>query len=341
MKLPAPPSLAEIRAHTPNIRPVPEGTHRPFWSVMIPTYNCGHYLQRTLESVLCQDPGPDQMQIEVVDGCSTKDDPEAIAQELGKGRVTFYRLPANQGPAHTFNICIERSRGHWVHILHGDDMVLPGFYEAYAAVIRAYPQVQMVLGQNVSIDEVGRWIGLAGPRPPVGGGILEDFTEQQATYWFVVCPSVIVCRRAYEAVGGFCTLFESVTDWDMWFRLGQHAPVACVAQPYALYRLHGASETKRLMVSATNIQEAYFIVTANLARLGRSARAVEEKMWRTNWAVRAESAAWQMDLRNCFEGRYNQARWAWLLEPNMRRFIMLMKSWLKYKLMGRTSSVTH
>ena len=73
MKLPQPPSLEEIQAHIPKMAAVPEGTYRPFWSVMIPTYNCGDYLRRTLESVLCQDPGPDKMQIDVVDGCSTED----------------------------------------------------------------------------------------------------------------------------------------------------------------------------------------------------------------------------------------------------------------------------
>ena len=332
MILPKPPSLRELEAHTPRISAVPEGIDRPFWSVMIPTYNSGDYLRRTLESVLCQDPGPDKMQIEVVDGSSTSDDPGRITQEIGKGRVAFHRLSSNQGPAHTFNMCIERSRGHWLHILHGDDLVLPGFYEAYADVIRGHPQVQMVVGQDIRIDENGRYTGITGPRPPVGGGILKDFTEQQATSWLVTCPTVVVRRSAYENQGGFCTLFQSVTDWDMWFRIGQHAPVACVARPYALYRVHSASETKRLMVSGANIQEAYFIVTTNLGRLGVGARALEEKTWRTEWAARAESGAWQMDRRQCFEGRYNQARWAWMLDRNLRTSTILVKSWLKHRL---------
>ena len=34
---------------------------------MIPTYNCADYLAQALCSVLRQDPGPDAMQIEVVD----------------------------------------------------------------------------------------------------------------------------------------------------------------------------------------------------------------------------------------------------------------------------------
>lgn len=43
--------------HRLSIVPVPDGVERPFWSVMIPTYNCANYLRETLASVLAQDMG--------------------------------------------------------------------------------------------------------------------------------------------------------------------------------------------------------------------------------------------------------------------------------------------
>jgi glycosyltransferase involved in cell wall biosynthesis len=331
MRLPAPLDLDSLRAHSPSVSPVPEEIHRPFWSVMISTYNSGRYIRRTLESVLRQDPGPDEMQIEVVDGCSTRDDPEKIVQELGKGRVTFYRLPCNRGAAHTINVCVHRSRGRWVHNLQGDDMVLPGFYDAYKAVIQAYRQVLTVVGQVIIIDDCDRWMRIQGPTPPVGGGILVDFFEAQAWQQLVRCPSVVVRRDAYEKIGGFCTLFRSVTDWDMWFRLGQLAPVACVSYPYSLYRRHEESETNHLMESATHVRESYLVMKANLARLNRSVP-IAEKAWRSEWAAKADGIAWSLDNQNSTEGRYNHARWAWMLEPTTRRLTILVKSWLKHRL---------
>ena len=110
------------------IPPVAPGTPRPLWSVMIPTYNCAAYLRETLASVLAQDPGPDVMQIEVVDDHSTKDDPEAVVAEVGHGRVTFYRQPQNVGHTENFATCLQRSRGRLIHLLHGDDGVRDGFY---------------------------------------------------------------------------------------------------------------------------------------------------------------------------------------------------------------------
>ena len=54
---------------------------RPLWSVMIPTYDCAKYLPQTLHSVLEQDPGSGQMQIEVVDDAST-DRPEDVVRSI-------------------------------------------------------------------------------------------------------------------------------------------------------------------------------------------------------------------------------------------------------------------
>ena len=88
--------------------PPADAKDRPL-SVMIPTYNCAGYLRETPASVLAQDPGPDQMQIEVVDDCST-DDPQAIVDELARTRVSFHQQPENRGHTHNFNTCIERSR---------------------------------------------------------------------------------------------------------------------------------------------------------------------------------------------------------------------------------------
>src|SRR5215204_402078 len=107
--------------YCPTIVPVPDGGLRPLWSVMIPSYNCARSLPETLESVLLQDPGPRAMQIEVVDDCSTEGDPEALVMELGRGRVSYFRQPENIGHSRNFNTCLQRSRGHLVHLLHGDD----------------------------------------------------------------------------------------------------------------------------------------------------------------------------------------------------------------------------
>ena len=84
------------------VLPVENGIKRPKWSVMIPTFNPKeHFLIQAINSVLVQDLGPDKMQIEVVDDCSTKVDVEKIVNDNRKGRVKYHRLEKNVG--HSFN----------------------------------------------------------------------------------------------------------------------------------------------------------------------------------------------------------------------------------------------
>src|SRR5678815_5469359 len=141
--------------HRARVLPVPEGTTRPLWSVMIPTYNCASYLRETLASVLAQDPGPERMQIEVVDDCSTKDDPQAVVREVGMGRVVFHRQRANVGHTQNFETCLQRSRGYLIHLLHGDDAVRPGFYATIEAIFAGHPEIGAAFSRNMFIDQCG------------------------------------------------------------------------------------------------------------------------------------------------------------------------------------------
>jgi len=323
-RLPPPPSPEEIRAATPAIAPVPPGS-RPFFSVMIPTYNCAGYLRETLASVLAQDAGRDEMQIEIVDDCSTKDDPEAVVAELGRGRVVFYRNPRNLGPTQTFNVCVERARGHWVHILHGDDAVLPGLYDECRRAIAVRPDLVMVAGPLVMIDETGRWVAVIGPRGSELGGVFEDFLRVEAAEQLLQYAGTVVKREAYERVGGFCTVFGHTQDMDMWFRIGECGPVWCTHRPYGLFRVHSASDTSRQLVLGTNVHEEVIAVQMNLARLVTHGIPPPDD-WRERLARRAYRNARKLHRVGSREGRLNQARWAVRLAPTPRNLWLWLRA---------------
>jgi glycosyltransferase involved in cell wall biosynthesis len=237
----------------PPIAPVPEGVHRPLWSVMIPTFNCAKFLRQTLESVLAQDPGADQMQIEVVDDYSTKDDPEAVVRELGKGRVTFYRKPKNEGAIANFNTCIQRSRGHLVHILHGDDYVLPGFYEKISDKAKNHPDISAYFVRCQIVDEDGTLDHISGrirhlvqpSRLPVGLRYAND----------LMTPGVVIRRSFYEASGGFLSRLVHVADWEMWVRAISKGGGLWLNELLAAYRFFPSNDTGRLARTAENLRD--------------------------------------------------------------------------------------
>jgi glycosyltransferase involved in cell wall biosynthesis len=243
-----------ILNHTPKIEPIITSEPRPFWSVMIPTYHCANYLVETLKSVLAQDPGPEQMQIEVVDDCSTEDDPEAVVREIGQGRVSFYRQPQNGGIANNFNTCIHRAKGEWVHILHGDDAVLPGFYSRLRESIEKERNLGAVLTRCIFIDENNMWKQFSALYKEKAG-IIPNFWQSLAITNTVFTPSIVVKRNVYEQLGGFHTQLSHTADWEMWKRISVYYPIWFEPQPLALYREHSKSDTSRLMQTGSNITQ--------------------------------------------------------------------------------------
>ena len=242
--------------HTyPTILPIESRGDRPFWSVMIPTYHCADYLAHTLRSVLEQAPSAGEMQIEVVDDGSVRDDPEAVVKALCPGRVSFFRHPRNLGPQANFTDSIRRAKGHWVHILHGDDMVRPGFYEAMRRGAERAPDAQAVFCRVITIDELNGWLELSEREEPVAG-LVPDLIDRLAVYNHIMFPAMAVRRTAYEQLGGFHRDLFHTADWDMWKRIAARFPVWYDPEPLALYRVHTLSDTSRLMRTGANILDA-------------------------------------------------------------------------------------
>jgi GT2 family glycosyltransferase len=233
------------------IQPRPAGEKRPLWSVMIPTHDCAGYLRETLRSVLAQDPGLDVMQIQIVDDCSTKDDPQAVVAELGGARVEFYRQSYNVGLSRNFNTCLQRARGQLVHVLHGDDGVRPGFYEQMQRALSDNAAAGAAFCRYISMNEQGHWLSIANLEQP-DAGPLANWLEKIATGQRLQTPCMVVRREVYESLGGFDHRLSYGEDWEMWVRIAALYPVAYIPEPLALYRVHSLSSTARGVRTGAN-----------------------------------------------------------------------------------------
>ncbi|MFN6481895.1 MULTISPECIES: glycosyltransferase family 2 protein [unclassified Nostoc] len=237
------------------ILPVPNEIPQPLWSVMIPTYNCANYLRETLAAVLSQDPGADIMQIEVIDDCSNKDDPQAVVEELGRGRVTFYRQSENVGYIRNFETCLQRSRGKLIHLLHGDDCVRDGFYRKMQRAFEENLNIGAAFCRHIIIDENSHWQFIS-PLEQPKSGILSNWLEQIAIQQRIQTPSIVVRRNVYEHLGGFDRCFSCwCEDWEMWVRIAAYYPVWYEVEPLALYRKSSTSLTGQSVRTGKNIQD--------------------------------------------------------------------------------------
>ncbi|OYU54527.1 MAG: family 2 glycosyl transferase [Chitinophagaceae bacterium BSSC1] len=265
-----PPSIAAISDQAP----------RPKWSVMIPVYNCKEYLAQTLQSVIDQDLGPNLMQIEVVDDCSTDADIQQMVASIGKGRIAYFRQPVNLGNVRNFETCINRSRGELLHLLHGDDFVKPGFYKKMQNLMEENPEAGAGCSDWEYITSSG---GSLWNKPMIDQqkGILDNWLERIATQQLLQTPSVVVRRSTYETLGSFYAV-KSTEDWVMWVRIAAHYPFAYLPEKLACYRVHSMNVTSNSFSTGDNYRDLQKTIALNMQYLPIADRKRVEKACRKN-----------------------------------------------------------
>lgn len=247
-----------IPTSPPRILPVEKADTRPLWSVMIPAYNCGAYLPDTLASVLMQAPGPETMQITVVDDASTDVDVERLVARLGAGRVGYFRQSFNVGSLRNFETCLNKSQGQLIHLLHGDDEVRPGFYAKMEELLARFPQAGAAFSRYLSIDEYdGTTLTSDLERPDPG--LLDNWLETLACKQRIQTPAMVVRRSVYERLGGFFGVHYG-EDWEMWLRIAAHYPTAYHPDILAAYRKHADSISGQYVLTGQNIRDLKIIM---------------------------------------------------------------------------------
>jgi glycosyltransferase involved in cell wall biosynthesis len=205
--------ITAIRTH-----PRAGDSDRPFWSVIIPLYERRQYLKQCLDSVLGQDPGPSEMEILVADDASRGDMADFV-HSLGRGRVSFSRNQVNRGQHATTNEAISRSRGRWIHILHDDDWVLPGFYATLRKGVEQAPPVvglAFTMYSNFNQADESLWT------PPAfrdTSGLMEaSFLVRLIKSNPLNFPAIVYRRETFETVGGFREDLPCAGDWEFYVR---------------------------------------------------------------------------------------------------------------------------
>jgi len=251
----------------PTIDPVPDGVERPFWSVMIPIYNGQEsYLVQAIESVLAQDPGSAEMQIEVVDDGTTAFDAEGVVHRIGKGRVAFYRHRENLGLTQNWNSCLRRARGFWVHLLHQDDRVLNGFYERLRGRCLQDANIAAAFCRGSGMNPAGKTTWVQEPERETPG-VLANFIAREAATNRIVAPSIIIRRAVYEEIGGFHNGMPYCADWDMYKRVSVYGAIWYEPQCLASWRQHDGSATANLKTNAADLLDRMKSVALSKAYL--------------------------------------------------------------------------
>ncbi len=225
---------------------------------MVPVFNGSAFLAEALTSVLEQCKGPAHMEIIVVDDASTDTDVAALVASLGQGRIDYIRQPENVGSLRNFETCLNQARGYFIHLLHGDDKVHKGYYQAMTTLFDQHPEAGAAFCRHEHIDEQGHRINVE-VLESEQDGLLNNWLLRLATRQRIQYCSISVRRSVYEEVGSFYGVVYG-EDWEMWMRIAQRYAMAYTPRLLAAYRHHATSVSGQYHRTAQNLRDLQWVI---------------------------------------------------------------------------------
>jgi glycosyltransferase involved in cell wall biosynthesis len=212
----------------------------PRVSVVVPTRNRSHALERALRSAFAQ--SVRDTEVVVVDDGST-DDTAALLRRLAKAepRLRYVSSPSSEGAAAARNRGISLARGAWVAFLDDDDEWLPHKLQRQLATAAESPDAGVVYCPYLYRD---------GDRPLVPRNVWDPETPPGLPRMLfrrlvVAVPTVLVRRDLLVAEGGFDSALPILEEWDLFVRLGLRTPFAWVSEPLVVVNATEGSLSRR------------------------------------------------------------------------------------------------
>jgi|GEM_PF-2397620 len=198
-------------------------------TIIIPSYNQGRFIRRTLDSILGQ--AGYAAQIIVSDGGSTDETVEVLKSY---GDRIMWWSERDEGFADAVNKTIPHITGEVVAIQSSDDYYLPG---AFAVVEKAFLETgaTVVSGSDVSIDldHQIKWVerqhGVVKPFRLARHGL-----PQHATF---------IKTEAFLKLGGVRCEVDMCSDFDLWYRAWHLYPIHAFRDIIAVLQLHPDQRT--------------------------------------------------------------------------------------------------
>ncbi|MBK9600271.1 MAG: glycosyltransferase [Anaerolineales bacterium] len=215
-------------------------------SIITPSYNQAAYLEQTILSVLNQDYAP--IEYIVVDGASKDASVEIIKKYAD--RLAYWVSEKDGGQAEAINKGFARATGEIIAWLNSDDYYLEGAVSAAVKIFEANPDVVLVYGNMLAVDEHGK--------------TFNTLTYKQLTLEDLLCfqiigqPAVFMRRSALQKTNSLDATFHFLLDHFLWIQLAQHGRILHANQTWAAARYH--AEAKNRAKAAEFGREAFRIL---------------------------------------------------------------------------------
>lgn len=207
----------------------------PKVSVIIPTYNRAHLLERAIRSVLNQT--FQDFELIVVDDGSTDETNKIIG--IFNLDIYYIRHDKNKGVSAARNTGLRYSKGNYIAFLDSDDEWLPQKLERQIKVFENGSDKLGVVYSGYSVETK--------PDEPIIPQYRGDILNYILIYNCVgSATNPLILKNCFDKVGLFDEDLPALNDWDMWIRIGQHYDFEFIPEILACYHPQTVSISKNI-----------------------------------------------------------------------------------------------
>lgn len=186
-------------------------------SIILPTYNRGHCIQRAVESVLRQ--SIHDYELIIVDDAST-DDTEEYIRSLSDGVVRYIRLSQNVGAGAARNAGIRAARGEYIAFQDSDTEWVGNKLEKQLRYMDSQDEsVAMVYSpyKMIYTDHILIYPSQDVPMEEKSGNILCSLLEHP----LIGTPTMLIRREVMNKLGGFDPAMRALEDYELSIRIAE------------------------------------------------------------------------------------------------------------------------
>jgi glycosyltransferase involved in cell wall biosynthesis len=198
----------------------------------MPVYNCAKYLREAVESILNQT--FHEFEFIIVNDGSIDESLEILKEYANKdSRIKIVNQP-NSGIVVALNRGVTEASGEWIFRLDADDVAMPERLSKQLNFVQDNDGVVLVGSGCIEVDKNG--IAIKKHIYPQGHNDLIRHLENGKA--FFPHSSAFFNKECIMKLGGYNRKFTGAEDLDMWLRIGETAPIACLQIPAVKLRKH-------------------------------------------------------------------------------------------------------
>ena len=220
----------------------------PKVSVIITTYNYGHMLAESIDSVLGQD--YDDFELIVVDDGSTDNTADVTSRYGDRAR---YVRQDHAGIAVARNTGIAAARGELIAFQDADDVWASNTLALRVRVMERHPELGMIFG-DAAVEQDGRTLFPSFLKERKAFAELETVRDRddlriitQSAFSallrerFIPIPTIIIPKRRFDELGPWDQSTEGVEDYEFYLRLSRRFQLGYIDRVLVTCRIHGAN----------------------------------------------------------------------------------------------------